>query len=648
MMRKQFGRMISWSAAVLCLAAAGVHAQETTDPGWPREIHTQDARIVVYQPQPDSLHGNTLWGRTALSMTPEGKSEPLFGAAWFEARLETDRDIRTATVREMHILRVRFPHSKPEMEQQMSEILAAETPKWDIKLSMDRLLATLDLVAQEQEIASGFNDAPPRFLWEEDPAILLSYDGTPRPMPVRDWRLERVVNTPFLVVRDPSAANFYLQGGDHWFAAPTATGPWASVASVPTEVAAYAAQQERNAAADSLAALGFQDDRIPKIVVATKPSELIVTDGPPEWTPLVGDALLYVSNTESDVFRDIDSENYYVLVAGRWFRSPSIEKGPWTFTPGDSLPEAFAQIAAKSSKGDVLVSVAGTKQAEDALLDAQIPQTAAIERDAAKLEVDYDGTPRFQSIPGAGIEYATNTSTSVLRISGRYYACDQGVWFVSESPNGPWRVADSVPDAVQLIPPDCPVYNVKYVHVYEATPTVVYVGYTPGYTWCYPYNGCVVYGTGWYYDPWWGAVYYPRPVTWGWNAHYSPWTGWGFGMSWGAGWGLWNVNWIDWDGWGGWDGWWGPCGYAPWRPSYVWGYRPPPPGWRYRPYPETVHRQPHPMGRQRQGATMPPAPAAAQRLQHGRQPAAQRTADARTASRAGAGAQPAQRRVHGS
>lgn len=84
------------------------------------------------------------------------------------------------------------------------------------------------------------------------------------------------------------------------------------------------------------------------------------------------------------------------------------------------------------------VSVAGTPEAEDAMLDARVPQTAAIERSKAKLEVRYDGEPQFKAIEGTGIEYAVNTSSQVLRIDGRYYACDEAVWFVAAQAAGPW------------------------------------------------------------------------------------------------------------------------------------------------------------------------------------------------------------------
>lgn len=53
--------------------------------------------------------------------------------------------------------------------------------------------------------------------------------------------------------------------------------------------------------------------------------------------------------------------------------------------------------------------------------------------------------------------------------------------------------------------------------------------------WSYPYYGVPVYGTGYVYPPYWGAVYYPRPPTWGLHVGYNPWTGWRFGVSWSNG-----------------------------------------------------------------------------------------------------------------
>ena len=236
----------------------------------------------------------------------------------------------------------------------------------------------------------------------------------------------------------------------------------------------------------------------------------------------------------------------------------------------DQLPPTFAKIPAASDIGGVRVSVAGTEEAEDAVLDTAIPKTAAINRSEAKLDVQYEGEPKFEKIASTSVSQAVNTPAQVLQIGSQYYAVDNGVWFVSSSPKGPWAVADSVPeDQIQQIPPSSSAYNTTYVHVYQSTPQVVYVGYTPGYMWSYPYFGVPVYGTGFYYRPYPG-FFYPRPQTFGFHVGYNPWTGWNFGMSW-------NVGFMHFGmGWGG--GFYGPMGgfYRGGCGGWYGGYRP---GW---------------------------------------------------------------------
>src|SRR5208337_4155910 len=111
----------------------------------------------------------------------------------------------------------------------------------------------------------------------------------------------------------------------------------------------------------------------------------------------------------------------------------------------------------------------------------QIPTTATIARSAAKLTVAYSGPPRFEPIPGTTIQAAVNTNVEVLQVGEAYYACDNAVLFVGTSPTGPWALADSVPQAIQTIPPASPYYNLTYVQVYAVTPAAVTYGYTAGY-----------------------------------------------------------------------------------------------------------------------------------------------------------------------
>src|SRR3984885_12526360 len=256
--------------------------------------------------------------------------------------------------------------------------------------------------------------------------------------------------------------------------------------------------------------------------------------------------------------------------------------GPWQYVNGKDLPSDFAKIPQGDPKANVLASVPGTPASQEAYIENQVPETATINRQQASLTVTYDGNPQFQPIPGTHLQNAVNSATPVLEIaSDHYMAVQDGVWFTSTSPLGPWVVATDVPPEVYSIPPSSPVHNVTYVRTYGYTPDVVYTGYTPGYygTVVEP-DDCVAYGTGWYYPPYIGSAWYGWPGTYGLGVGFG-WTlggGWGFGF--GAGflypyYGPWwgpvgfGFGFPYWGfgvgfGWGGWGGLYGGNLYGRW------------------------------------------------------------------------------------
>jgi hypothetical protein len=149
--------------------------------------------------------------------------------------------------------------------------------------------------------------------------------------------------------------------------------------------------------------------------------------------------------------------------------------------------------------------------------------------------VVYDGPPKFSPVEKTSVSYATNTESKVILADEKYYLCYQGVWFVSSSPNGPWKTADVIPASIYSIPPSSPVYNVTYVTVVDPTPTTVTASYTSGYTGVFimgmVVGAAVVYGSGYYYPPYmyrppYGyPVYRPYPYTYSAGARYNPYTG---------------------------------------------------------------------------------------------------------------------------
>src|SRR5262249_44623278 len=148
----------------------------------------------------------------------------------------------------------------------------------------------------------------------------------------------------------------------------------------------------------------------------------------------------------------------------RWFSAPDFT-GPWTFaTP--SLPPDFKKIPLEHPRSRVLAAVPGTEQAAEAILLAQVPQTARVNKKELKApEVIYNGNPEYAPIEGTSLARAVNTDKEIIKIGDKYYMCFEGVWFMGGSPNGPWSVADSIPDEIYKIPPNSASHNVTYVTV---------------------------------------------------------------------------------------------------------------------------------------------------------------------------------------
>lgn len=495
---------------------------------WPQELSSERGTIVVYQPQPEKLVGNILTGRAAMSLELTDNSTPIFGVFWFSAKIATDRSENTVTISQLKVTKVGWPDSKEAGEKQFSQFVEAQLANSSFTASLSKLTASLTSAEQMKASLANIKNDPPEILFSSTLSVLLSFDGEPVFRDIENSYYQRALNTPLAVVKKQNQDKFYLTSGHLWYQASKALGPWSILANPPEDLKALIPKDDNQGDTPQVLTA-------PNIITATKATELVVSDGKAKWTSLVGGKLLYVENTETPWLRELNSGDMYILLSGRWFSSKS-EKGPWAFVRGDKLPKSFQEIPPESAIGGLRTSIAGTDEAQQAVLDAQIPQTTAIKRSEAKLTVNYDGEPTFEKIVDTQVEYAVNTSAQVLKVSGKYYAVDNGVWFVANSAKGPWIVADNIPkEAIAQIPPSSPMYNTTYVTVYDSTPEVVYVGYTPGYLWSYPYYGVPIYGTGWYYPPYYvGGWYYPRPPTWGLHVGYNPWTGWNVGVSWGS------------------------------------------------------------------------------------------------------------------
>ena len=554
---------------------------------WPYEIESPDSVITVYQPQIDAFTNGIITSRAAVSVKQAGSAEPVFGAVWLRARVETDRDTRMASFADIAVTDMKFPNATDEQKQKLSAALRDGLEKRNMQIAQDRLLAMVETAEKKEASNAPLQVATPTIIFATNPAVLVTFDGEPKLRPLPGSGLMRIVNTPFLIVLDTNAF-YYLKGGAIWYAAKAAKGPWTRTDAVPAPIAALVTNEPPSQDGAETPQPPPPRGSEPRIIVATEPTELVSVDGAPEFGALAGTGFLYVQNTESDILLDIQSQRMYVLLSGRWYGAPG-PNGPWEYVPGDKLPQDIANIPADSPKADVRAHVPGTSEARDAALDALIPQTATVPRGQTNLPVAFDGEPKFEGTGSEGVQYAVNSPHSVVLVGGRYYCCIDGVWYVTEkllttaertvegvlnlALGTVWAVCDVVPAVIYGIPPSCPIYPVTYCRVYDCTPDVVYVGYTPGYLGCYVWGGCVVYGTGYLYHPWYGPYWYwPRPVTFGFDFHYccasGNWAfGWGgrgpcggwFAFGWGGG-GHGGYVYHHGGYWGG--GWWGNARYS--------------------------------------------------------------------------------------
>lgn len=503
------------------------------DPGWPRELKKEGATLTYYQPQVDEWKNyRDLKFRVAFSLTPPG-GKAVLGVASLKATTMVDKEKKTAVLKDMDMTDARFPSLDEEKSKQMEKQLEKMLSFKAMTISLDRLVA----LASEGQVSAQtvpLKNDPPKIFVSQTPAILLLLDGDPVLAPIEGTKLQFVVNANWDVFLDTEKKKYYLLNNDVWLTADALSGAWTGASTLPADMSKLPAKQNWDDVKKNVPPR-YRTTQPAQVFFSSTPAELLIFKGKPVYATVPGTQLVYATNTESDLFVQSDEQQYYFLISGRWFRAKSPD-GPWSYATAD-LPGDFAKIPRESPKFYVRASVPGTQEASDAVLLAEIPTTAVVNRAEAeaKVKVAYDGDPQFKPIENTSLQYASNTQDKIIKVGDLYYLCFQAVWFMSTSPNGPWKTADSVPEEIYKIPPSSPVYNVTYVTVSNPTPTTVESSSTSGYVGVFILGAAVgatiAYGTGYYYPPYMYypphgyPVYRPYPYTYGAHAVYNPYTG---------------------------------------------------------------------------------------------------------------------------
>jgi len=514
--------------------AAGQGATETAPEAasWPREFSRADgARLIVYQPQIDEWDSYLkLAMRAAIRVVPaDPQIKPAVGALLVTADTKADMVRQTAYLNNLAIQSIHFPGGEGAEQERLAGIVRELLPQRPLTISMERLVA---MVERSQDTTQGVAVSlePPPIFFSNEPALLVIIDGDPVGIDIEATGLQYVVNTNWDLFIDSSDSAYYLLDEDQWLTAASLDGTWSPTAALPAGFAKLPAEENWAEVRKALPAQA-QKERAPKVIVSLQPSELILSEGAPQLAPVPDTDLMWLVNSDSDVFYHPEQRKFYYLTSGRWFRAESLA-GPWESATTE-LPDDFARIPESHPSGDVLSTVPGTEQADEAVLLASIPQTATLKRDAAKAEAQYFGEePDFQPIPETSLEYAANSPQDIIVADNRYYMCEQGVWFVASDPKGPWGMADKIPEEIYSIPPESPKHNVTYVTVVESDDDSVSYAQTAGYIGLTIAFGVAMWGTGYYYPPYWGYGYHPYPIYWrppyysyGVGAWYNPRTG---------------------------------------------------------------------------------------------------------------------------
>lgn len=502
------------------------------DLGWPRVYTDGKATIAIHQPQVDDWKDfNVLEAHSALEIQSDKGAKRSLAAVHWKSETDTSIEHRTVVVKRPEIVSFRIPGETEEKTNELRALTENLLPAKTDAIALDRVLAYLDPSRVQVREVKVSTEAPP-IMVSTRPAILLMTDGPPILGSIQGTKLQYVVNTNWDLIKEDD--DYYLLNSQQWLKAKRLEGPWELTGKLPKEFGKIPPDENWADVRKVLKpAKPDKNAEAPWVFLSQKPAELILLQGEPRFRPIPNTNLSEVNNTKSILLYHNIEKQYYFLTAGRWFRNANL-RGLWEYAT-DKLPPDFAKIPAKDPKAVVRASVPGTVEAQDAVLLASVPQSAVVNRKAAAAQasVKYIGEPEFKSIQTTSLQYATNTPADVIKHEDEYYLLQEGVWFVSAAATGPWEVADKIPPEIYKIPSESPKHNTTYVYVTDSNSESVTYAQTAGYMGMTIGFGVAMWGTGWYYPPYYyyGPMY-PYPVYWGYPYHtygaaawYNPATG---------------------------------------------------------------------------------------------------------------------------
>ncbi len=203
----------------------------------------------------------------------------------------------------------------------------------------------------------------------------------------------------------------------------------------------------------------------PKIIFSTKPSVLVLIDGPAQMREIEGTKLQRVINTRAILLFESDKKLYYLRVSDWWLQASEME-GPWTYAKKlpDDMKTAEEYVVSKTGGQTLQTAASATSSAQSSSQGSAAQPSLKEAGKKAEIPVVYvafgptelletRGDPIFKPIAGTGLEYAENTNGDFFRLNGQYYVLISGRWFKAPSWQGPWTfvtAADMPPDFAKI------------------------------------------------------------------------------------------------------------------------------------------------------------------------------------------------------
>jgi len=196
----------------------------------------------------------------------------------------------------------------------------------------------------------------------------------------------------------------------------------------------------------------------PKVIISSKPSLQVLIDGMPQMREVPDTKLLRVINTRSIILYEADKQLYFLRVQDWWLQAKKLEE-PWEYAKKlpDDMKKAEEYIVSQNQvqnpEGEQTKQQPSLKKSGK---KAEIPVVVVVFGPAELIETT--GEPKYNLIPGTGLEYVINTSGNIFRFSAEYYILISGRWFKGATLDGPWTFVNEtdMPPDFAKIPNDNP------------------------------------------------------------------------------------------------------------------------------------------------------------------------------------------------